>query len=410
MPRITKKTVDDLKSTSERPRPYIWDEDVKGFGVQANPTGVKVYLFQYRKGGRSAPVKRYTIGKHGNMTADQARRQAKILAGKIEQGADPQAEKIESRVRGDTVKATFDAFEKRHLSKLKSYVSAKRYYTADILPAIGHKQLTDIKRRDLIDLIGKIAERGALVHANRIIAHLTGFFNWCVSVDRLETSPATLLKKPTKEKARARFLSDDEIVAVWRGAESMPPQFCNLIKLLLLTGQRLNEVAKMTWAEIGLDASIWTLPGARTKNTLEHLVHLSDPALRILKGLPRIADVDGQVRYVLTTTGQSPISGFSKWKLQLDTAMKASENEIPHWSFHDLRRTLTTGMAERLGTPPHIADKVLNHKSGSIQGVALTYNRAAYLAERKEALDAWAAYIGRLLNPPSSVEPNSGTS
>ena len=141
--------------------------------------------------------------------------------------------------------------------------------------------------------------------------------------------------------------------------------------------------------------AVWIVPGSRAKNGKSHLVHLSDSALTILQSLPR---AEGNP-YVFTTKGHgsrgSKIAAFASAKVRLDKHMP----DVPHWTFHDLRRTVTTQMAEELGVAPHVTDKILNHVSGTIKGVVRVYQRAEFLKERKAALDAWADYVEALVNP-----------
>jgi integrase len=211
-------------------------------------------------------------------------------------------------------------------------------------------------------------------------------------------------------------LSDDEIVAFWNGCDSLGWPFGSLFRLLLLTAQRRDEVGCMTWLEVDLDSGLWALPRERAKNDRAHEVQLSRFALDILAAAPRITGS----QFIFTTTGQRPASGFSKAKQRLDIQMahlcaeelgKADSVEdkiakgLPAWTLHDLRRTAATCMA-RLNIAPHVVDRILNHVSGTIRGVAAVYNRHAYLEERKAALEAWGRYVENLVRPaPPNVVP-----
>ena len=149
----------------------------------------------------------------------------------------------------------------------------------------------------------------------------------------------------------------------------------------------------MTWDELDLEKRVWTIPRERAKNDRAHTVHLSDLAVEIIESVPR-----QKSRLLFTTNGERHVSGYSRSKTALDRAMGADE-----WILHDLRRTATTGMA-RLNIPPHVVDKILNHTSGTIRGVAAVYNRFEYLDERKAALVAWASYIGGLIGRDARAE------
>jgi integrase len=213
------------------------------------------------------------------------------------------------------------------------------------------------------------------------------------------------MKPPTKEKPRDRVLTDDELRWFSAACDEIGWPFGALAKLLLLTAQRRDEVAGIEWAEIDFTNRVWVIPRHKTKNDRAHEVQLSDEAMEVLQTLPRVSD-----QLLFTTTGSTAVSGFSRSKRRLDAAMlKAKRIElgarkgdaIPRWTLHDLRRTAATGMA-RLNIPPHVVDRILNHTSGTIRGVAAVYNRFAYLEERRAALEAWSIYLSDLLKPTAA--------
>ena len=157
-----------------------------------------------------------------------------------------------------------------------------------------------------------------------------------------------------------------------------------MTQLLILTGQRLREVSDAQWPEVNLDKGVWTIPGGRAKNGVEHVVHLAPAALEILRCLPRYQDVD----FLFTTTLTSPVSGFSRARARLGT-----ESGVTGWCFHDLRRTFATVASQDLGLNPVVVDRILNHVSSTVRGVAAVYQRGQYLDQRKAALEAWARYV-----------------
>jgi integrase len=233
------------------------------------------------------------------------------------------------------------------------------------------------------------------------------------------------LKAPTAETARDRALTDDEVRLFWAACDKLGWPFGPMFKLLLLTAQRRDEVGGMEWSEIApLAKRVWTIPREKAKNDRAHEVHLSDLAVEIIDELPKIsrprADGNGTQPspYLFTTNGERPVSGFSKAKGRLDKhmvqALRAgfgeagkdpAKAEIEGWILHDLRRTAATGMA-RLNIAPHVVDRILNHVSGTIRGVAAVYNRHTYLDERGAALTAWGRYVENLVRPaPANVLP-----
>jgi integrase len=200
----------------------------------------------------------------------------------------------------------------------------------------------------------------------------------------IEVSPCAGIRAPAAETSRDRVLSDDELKAVWRAAEALETPYNGFIKVLILTGARRSEVAEMMWREIDFDARLWRLPAARAKNATEHQIPLSNSAIDVLRALPRIAGSD----LVFTLSGRVPIRGFHIVKTRVDDLMPA----CPPWTLHDLRRTFASGCA-RLGIAVHVVEAALNHKSGSIRGIAAIYNRYSYDVEKCAAMTAWARHV-----------------
>jgi integrase len=209
----------------------------------------------------------------------------------------------------------------------------------------------------------------------------------------IQVSPCTLVSPPAPERSRDRVLDDHELRMVWRAADAEGWPFGPLIKLLLLTGQRVSEVGEMRWDEINKDQRLWTLPAERVKNGLRHEVPLSDPALAIIGTLPHIKTTKG---YVFTTRRDAAVSGFSRTKDNLDATIAGGlpDGASPpdHWTFHDLRRTVASGMA-RLGIQLQVIEKILNHRSGSFRGIVGVYQRHSYSDEKRKALEVWAAFV-----------------
>lgn len=249
----------------------------------------------------------------------------------------------------------------------------------------GDWSITDLAEADyeVTEYLRAIKRRGAGVAANRALAALRRFFNWCVEVKILKASPLAGIGRLVKETPRDRVLTDDELKAVWKAIEQAPewpwrPYF----KLLLLTAQRRGEVANMERSEIDLERKVWTLPRAKTKADREHTVPLSDEAVSILKELPKFSGP-----YVFSTTGgERPVQGQEK--AIMDIRKQAG---IAHWTIHDIRRTVTTGMAAF--TAPHVLSAIINHAPASTQGVTAIYNRHKYEDEKRTAMDAWARRI-----------------
>jgi integrase len=260
----------------------------------------------------------------------------------------------------------------------------------------ARKAVRDITKHDIQDVVDETRDRGVpgLVRhsegptegqARSMLSTLSTFFGWVAKRKRLiEMSPCSV-HRPETPRARDRVLTDAEIRIFWNACDAVSEPFSQALKLLLITGCRLSEVSQMRRAEFSEDGSIWTIPGARTKNHRAHVVPLPPLARSILATLKRVSN-----EFVFSTTGRSPISGWARIKGRLDAEM-----QIPPWRLHDLRRTAATGMAE-ISIPPHIVEAALNHISGAKAGVAGTYNRAAYTQEKRVALERWAEHLGAL--------------
>ena len=376
------------------------------------------------------PLRRLTIGNYPAIKPAQARREASAALERARQGFDPSEEKRQRRLMPAPEADTFEAAVKDYLVRVRrnmapgTFKECKRVLEREFVPAWRNRPLASITRGDVNRVIDGTTARGAEIQANRSLARAHAFFNWAVERGRISASPVTGMKPPTKEQARDRVLSDDELRWLWQACEVVEWPFGPLVKLLLLTAQRRDEVAGMERPELDLQKQTWTMPREKAKNNRAHEVQLSAAAIKVLKSVPRVGN-----GLVFTMTGTTPVSGFSRVKLRIDAEMVKARRrslglpeedkqyrkaiglpdekplpvEVPRWTLHDLRRTAATGMA-RLGFPPHVVDKVLNHTSGTIRGVAAVYNRFEYLEERRTALEAWGRYVATLVSPaPANV-------
>jgi len=260
------------------------------------------------------------------------------------------------------------------------------------------RQIQDITKRDVIDCLDRIVDRGAGVLANRTLAAIRRLFNWCLEKDILTVSPAARVKAPTDETSRERVLSDDEIRLFWNACGKVGFPFGDAAKMLLLTGQRRSEVSGMTRDEIKFD--VWTIPRERTKNKRSHQVPLSRSALAVLKSAPDTGN------FIFLIRGDAPIQGWSLAKTEIDELMLEAAGEkakIEPWRLHDLRRTVASGMA-RIGVPLPVIEKCLNHASGSFAGIVGVYQRHTFEAEMRQAFEDWAATVEKIASgKPASV-------
>lgn len=399
--RITKSSVDSAEP-GEKDR-LLWDDRLPGFGCKVTPKGSKVFVYQYRMGGRGSPARRYTIGKFGRITADQARREAETLALKVAQGIDPQSVKVEkARISVDLAFSAYvDRFHSDYLTKAwpaserDALVLLRRY----AVPVLKKKPLPEITRKDITAVLA--GARDKVATASLLFATLRRMMRWAVNQGDLDRSPMEAMDAPAKAPSRDRVLSDDELRLVWKASYELGYPFGPIFRLLILTGARREEVTSLDWSELNREGAIWVLPPSRSKNGVAARQPLSTLAMEELEGLASRPGGWRKVGFVFSTTGTTCSSGHSRAKARLDKeiAKIASKEEIQApapWRVHDLRRTLATGL-QRLGVRFEVTEAVLNHVSGSRGGVAGIYQRHDWADEKRAAVQAWADHVERLL-------------
>jgi integrase len=352
-----------------------------GFSLRVFPTGKKVFTVKYRYGLKQ---RRLPIGVHPRISLAEARNKALEALRLVDEGIDPAARR---RTLGMNVESICADFIRQYARpRNRSWKEAERILQREFVSVHGRRDIREIKRYDILEMMDGAIERGAAYQANRIHSNLRKLFNWCMERGIVDSSPVMGTKPQTREQARDRVLNDDEIRAVLRVCAKEPYPFGQFVGLLLATAQRRGEVSQMKHSQLDLDTKQWVIPAELSKNGKPHVVPLNDFALRLLAKVPRFDNCD----WVFTTTRRSPISGFSKALRHIH-----EKSETSGWRFHDLRRTAASGMA-RAGIAPHVVEKVLNHISGTISGIAAVYNRYGYDAERQEALAKWGDFLDGL--------------
>jgi integrase len=315
-----------------------------------------------------------------------ARAQAqKIFAARLD-GRDPAAEKKEAKRRfvADRMDDLVEAYIVDRVSRLRTAKKLENRLRRNVLSLWGDKSIHEIKRRHVLDLVIGLSERGASV-GRRTLKDLKTFFGWCVGRGVIDFSLAEGIPNPGREGQRDRVLDDSELGAIILAGRTMPMPFSGILEVLALTGQRREEVTQMAWAELDAQTRTWRIPAERSKNGKTHLVHLSEPTRAVIERMPRTHAI------VFPTTGKKHFQAFKVAKRELDR-----RSGVAGWWLHDMRRTVVSGMA-RLGVPPHVADKILNHQGGTISGVAAVYQRHEFLAERREALDRWGHHVANVV-------------
>lgn len=396
--KLKAATVEAMQATDMRQE--IPDDLCTGLYLVVQPTGKKSWQVRYRHGGVH---RRMTLAAFPTLSLAAARIRAREVMAAASEGRDP-AEEVKAAKAPkpeddrDRIKTLIGQYDKRHLKGLKSGDVVRRELDRFVVAAWAERDIRSITKRDVIDLLDGIADSGRVVTANRVRAYLNKFLNWAVERDILPLSPATGVKPVAKEISRDRVLTDDEIRWFWMACEAEGFPWGPLGKVLLLTGQRLNEAAQITEGEIRGD--LWHLSADRTKNARAHDVPLSDAVQAVLGAVEKI---EGRPGFIFTTTGTTPVSGFFKARAHLAEAMerlatkeRGEAVEIPRWTFHDLRRTAATGMA-RLGIAVRVTEAVLNHVSGTGGGIVAVYQRHDYADEKRQALEAWGRFVAQLV-------------
>jgi integrase len=392
--KLTKRTVDAVAPGEKDV--LVWDSQVAGFGLKVTPTGKRTYLVQYRMGGRGSPTRRYTIGAHGIFTVDQARDEARRLLAQVRQGVDPMEAKQAVRApkpKVITVAEAIERFRINHVSRQRTEAEVMRLLRKDVLPTWGDRPIAAVTKRDVIELLDGVEARGAKYVRNRLHAHLSKLFNWAIGKDIATTSPMVGIGS-LPEKSRDRVLEEHEIRRIWLACGQVGEPYGSLVRMLMLTGQRRDEVSGMTRGELSLDKALWTIPRERCKNDATHDVPLSKASIAVMERVPQLGE------FVFSMTGDKPFKGFGHAKERLDAL-----SGVTDWRLHDIRRTTATEMA-KMGVAQHVVEKILNHQSGVIRGVAAIYNRHSYLDERRQALEAWARRLDTIVNgmTPNVVE------
>ena len=350
------------------------------------PKGRKVFLVMYRLAGAGSRLRKYTIGPYGRITLPMARAQAqKIFVARLD-GRDPAEEKKQSRRRlvVDRIDDLVETFIQEHVSQTKTSRRISILLRRDVIAYWGTKSIHEIKKRDVSELVSLIAQRNA-VASHRMLKTLKTFFRWCVGRAVIDFSPAEGISSNYREVRRDRVLSDNELAAIILAARQMPAPYGGIVEFLALTGQRREEVAQFKWDELDEKTRSWSIPGSRTKNKRAHIVHLSELAWKVIQRCPTTGS------YVFGTSRGKNFQTFGESKRALDKRCG-----VTGWRLHDFRRTIVSGMA-RLGVPPHVADKILNHQAGTISGVAAVYQRHDFLLERKEALERWNTHVTQII-------------
>jgi integrase len=382
--KMVEKIAPDPKGRREIP-----DGLLPGLYLVVQPSGAKSWAIRYRANGRP---RKFTLGSFPKIELGEARDLAREHMRAISKGADPAAEKRAAKAAQaapdlpTTMGDLCDLYVKRHLKKnVRRWQAAEREIERHIRPRLGDKPLAELKRAHIRQLLAEIVEVYP-VQANRTLSRIRAIMNWALGEDLIEADPTAGIKRPTKETPADRILSDDELRAVWTATDRLGHPAQPFMRILMLTGQRRDDVRLMHWDEINLPERTWIIPANRYKARRPHLVPLTEQAAAILEVMP-FREAGG---YVFSTDGGGrPYSNVQKPKAAIDKASK-----VTGWTLHDVRRTVRTGLS-RLGVRPDIAERVIGHAVGGRLGQ--TYDVYEYVDEKRRALEAWAAHLARVV-------------
>jgi integrase len=422
MVKLTTIAVEQARAGAARRE--IPDGGCPGLYLVIQPNGTKSWAVRYRApsklggDGQRAPRK-LTLGSVATISLKAARAAATDALKQVEAGNDPAVDKVAAKAaakadaiaaRDNTVDATMVEFLTKYRGKNRQGIrESTRHYTAalfglkmeggewkptgkGVLAKWKGRPIASVTKQDARSLIEGIAADHPVL-GNRTLTGLKTFFGWAVKQDLLALSPVAALDAPAAETERQRTLTPDEIKSMWNVASAEAYPFGTMAKLLMMTGVRRDEAREAKWSEFDLDARTWLIPAERSKNRREHLVPLSPEALAVLRNMPRIKGCP----WVFTTTGTTPISGLSK---ALDRLRGDGD-----WTWHDLRRTFYTGL-QGLKIPIEVAEVCVNHRGGTLGGLARVYGTHDYWTEKTAAFEAWARHVDGLVNGRAAAGDN----
>jgi len=398
-------------------RRVIWDAAHVSFGVRVTDKGVRTFFVMRRLKGEAYPI-RVALGRFPELSLAKARRLATVVLGDLASGKHPkerereeqerkaERERVEAACKANTFASLASLYIQRHAAKKRTAVAIAQVIERHLMPCWGSQIVTEIKRADVIALIERVADRSGPEAARQVLTYAGAVFNFGLARDfgGLDRNPCHLVKKRAligEPKPRQRVLSEAELRLIWQATDGPIERTYPVgpfVRLLLLTAARRSEVAKATWDEIDLGKALWVIPAHRMKVDQDHAVPLAPMAVELLKSLPRFSS-----DFVFTVTGRNPINGFGGFKVGIDRRIaRISPASIGDWRFHDLRRTARTYMAT-LGVSPFIGELVIGHRQ---KGVHAIYDVHRYQAEKRDALERWAAKLRGIVEPqPDNVLP-----
>jgi integrase len=401
--KLTDAVVRSAALPPGRPDDIVWDTALVGFGLRIRKVakGVsKLWVIQYRDSLRQ--TRRFVLGSVSEMGAAKARDIAADKLAGIRLGNYPHAERERQRKEAeherDRAVETFGVISELYLERQqralrpRTFVEVKRYIEKLWAP-FHSTSIHDIHRRMIALRLTEISSENGPVAANRARTTLSAFFTWAVREGIAENNPVLNTNKAIEEKPRDRVLSDAELSAIW--AACRDDAFGRIVKVLMLTGQRREEIGGMLWDELELEQGVWTLSAARAKNGKRHVLPLVPEVTAVLEKVPRRARLEG-AEDRLFGSARAGFNGWAAAKTNLDARIaEATGKPITGWTLHDLRRTMKTVMADQLDVRTEVSEALLNHAK---RGMEAVYNNAQYLRQKRAALELWADYLRPIMD------------
>lgn len=423
---LTDLSIENFKPPKDKAQEDHWDRSIGGFSVRVGAKGTKAYtvLTKLKQADGTRKNKRYTLGRYPVMTLEQARKKATKYIQLAQAGQDPQKiEEAEAREKAAEERKEKEKSQNTFAARRKQFIeTGKKRGMKSTGKPWGKKTLItnkwaikkcseldglllgDITRSAIQDLIDDVEEsidsndkeyQTGAATAHKVHEVLSSMLSWCFRRGYIDLSPCQGIEVPEK-RARERVLKDNETKAIWDALEADRSTIADAMMMLILTGQRRSEIAMMAWDEIDFEKATLEIDGSRTKNDKPHLIPLAPAVVEIIERQKRPG------KYVFSTNGKTPVSGFGRVKDRI-----AEAAGVEDWRIHDFRRTMVTGMNE-MEIAPHVVEAVVNHLSGEAKrGVAGVYNKAQYIGAREHALKAWAGQIERIISGKAKVKSNT---
>jgi integrase len=396
--KLTQRRIDDLICPDGRRDIMVFDDEQRGLGVRVTSGQGKSYVAQYTFAGSK---RRVPLGSCSAISLAAAREAVKTILGDAARGVDTAAErkaKLKAAAEALTLAELIDRWDKLHLSARRAnYATAATGAVRRAFARHLDRPAASLDRAAVVRVLDGLSKDDKTAMAGALARYGSALYGWAIRRGTLSGNPFERVPvAPTVR--RERVVSDDEINRIWAGTEG-PGAFNGIVRMLMLTGQRREEVAGLTWDEIAPDLSVWTIPASRAKNGVAHVVPLSAQAQTVLRAAPRINRGANDDSPDLVFPGEPGVfSGWSKSKARLDSRIG-----VQGWTLHDLRRTTATGL-QKLGVRLEVTESVLNHVSGSRAGVTGIYQRHDWAEEKRAALNAWGEHIAAIVEGRAAAD------